>query len=102
ILADNGYHVVAQPQVGDVITYRDVHGKVTHSGVVRVVEHGVILIESKWGHLGCYLHRPEDQPYGDRFTYHRSARKGHVLSGLRQQGQAGPAASAVTNGLPRH
>lgn len=82
ILADNGYQPVSEPQAGDVITYRDADGTVLHSGLVRVVEPGLVLIESKWGPLGRYLHRPEEQNYGLRFTYYRSQRKGHILRGI--------------------
>jgi hypothetical protein len=102
VLADNGYRRVVEPQRGDVVAYRDEKGTVTHSGVVRVVERGTILIESKWGPLGCYLHRPEDQPYGQRFTYYRSARKGHVLAGLAPPGQAGAAASLAAPASAGH
>ena len=101
ILADNGYRAVAEPQTGDVITYRGGNGTVTHSGVVRVVERGVILIESKWGPSGRYLHRPEDQPYGECFAYYRSERKGHVLAGLGESGPTGKTGSAA-GALSRH
>jgi hypothetical protein len=41
-----------------------------------------MLVEGKWGHLGRYLHRPEDYPYNTSWTYHRSRRGGHLLAGL--------------------
>jgi len=53
---------------------------VIHTGLVRFVDDdGVILIESKWGPLGVYLHPPEAQPWGHDFTFYRSPRPGHLL-----------------------
>jgi hypothetical protein len=83
ILADNGYHQVTDPQPSDFVLYRDDQAKVCHSGVVRLADDsGLILVESKWGWMGRYLHRPEAQPYGTHWTYYRSARAGHVLHDL--------------------
>lgn len=82
ILSENGYTPVSEPRVGDVIVYRDAVGVVLHTGLVRVAEPGLILIESKWGALGRYVHQPEDQCYGTRFTFYRSSRQGHLLVGL--------------------
>jgi len=80
ILADNRYSQTSQPQPGDVIVYRDEEGQVVHSGVVRFVSgNGLVLVESKWGPLGRYLHPPECQPWGGRFSYYRSSRGGHQL-----------------------
>lgn len=80
ILADNGYLVVHDVQEGDVVVYRDNLGRVRHTGLVRFVgTDGLILVESKWGPLGLYLHAPQDQPYGDLFNYYRSTRLGHEL-----------------------
>lgn len=82
ILADNGYQAVSQPRPGDLIVYRD-GGCVTHTGVVRTGGNGEpVLIESKWGWMGRFLHPPDASAYGQSFTYYRSARRGHVLDGL--------------------
>ncbi len=92
ILRDNGYEQVREPRAGDVIVYRDRRGEVAHSGLVREAgDGGRVLIESKWGGWGRYLHRPEDQCYGPRYGYYRSPRRGHVLHGLTGSGQAGRA-----------
>lgn len=83
ILCDNGYRVVTRPQAGDLVVYRDEQGSVCHSAVVcDVYETGMVLLESKWGHLGRYLHRPEDYPYSRAWDYYRSNREGHALLGL--------------------
>lgn len=80
ILADNGYQVVYDVHEGDVVVYRDHVGRVRHTGLVRFVgTDGLILVESKWGPLGLYLHAPQDQPYGNVFDYFRSPRSGHEL-----------------------
>ncbi|WP_439623583.1 CHAP domain-containing protein [Gemmata sp.] len=82
ILAENGYREVAVPAPGDAVVYRT-NGAVTHTGVVRYVTPGEpVLIESKWGDLGVFLHAAERSPYGTDFTFHRSDRRGHTLAGL--------------------
>lgn len=82
ILADNGYETVEIPQVSDVILYRDKSGKVSHTGVVRLITDDQVLIESKWGLLGRFIHPPAEQPYGESWSYQRSARTGHLLRSL--------------------
>lgn len=84
ILRDNGYETVAAPSRNDLIVYRDVAGNAMHAGVVHAVnaDGGGIIIESKWGLLGRYLHRPADQCFSQNFTYYRSDRAGHGLAGF--------------------
>ncbi len=85
ILSDNGYATVTDPAAGDVCVYRDPLGQVTHTGLVRaVLDDGTVLVESKWGRLGVFLHGVGESCYGTRFTYHRTARGGHQLGGLTQ------------------
>ncbi len=85
ILADNHYEKVAEPQPGDLIIYRNVEGQIEHTGLVRSVIAGeIVLIESKWGPLGRFLHAPEDQPYGTDYAYYRSARSGHLVTILEE------------------
>jgi hypothetical protein len=80
ILRENGYHVVVQPRVGDVICYRDESDLPMHTGIVHATSiDGQILIESKWGLMGRYIHGPADQPCGSNYRYYRSARNGHLL-----------------------
>lgn len=81
ILEDNQYQKVDQPQPGDLIVYRDEQGRILHTGLVRsVIANEIVLIESKWGPLGRFFHGPEDQPWGDNYTYYRSPRPGHLLA----------------------
>jgi hypothetical protein len=81
ILADNHYEKVTEPQPGDLIVYRSVDGQIEHTGLVRSVIAGeIVLIESKWGPLGRFLHAPEDQPYGTDYAYYRSPRPGHLVT----------------------
>lgn len=79
ILADNGYRTVAQPAPGDLVIYRDGLDRPTHTGIVRLVSGSLILIESKWGHLGVFLHPVENQPYGTDWTFMRTDRPNHLL-----------------------
>lgn len=81
LLADNGYQVVDHPTVNDVVVYRGGKGTILHTGLVRgVLDDGTVLVESKWGLEGRYLHRPEDQPYSPQFSYYRSPRVGHLAT----------------------
>jgi hypothetical protein len=81
ILADNGYQIVEEPREGDVIIYRDDLDRVRHTGLIRFVgADGLVLVESKWGSLGIYLHAPADQPYGRFFHFYHSSRPDHALS----------------------
>jgi hypothetical protein len=95
ILADNGYTEVSDPAVGDVCVYRGAVGEVSHTGLVRaVLADGTVLVESKWGRLGVYLHAAGESCYGTAFTFHHSDRGGHTLVGL--GGSADKAASSPT------
>jgi len=83
ILTDNGYQPIAQPHAGDVAVYRDEAGTVVHTGIVRATgEKGFVLVESKWGRMGRYIHAPDVQLYASSYTYYRSPRPGHLLRGL--------------------
>jgi hypothetical protein len=84
ILEDNGYEPVAEPSVGDLVVYTDGKGGFVHVGIVRVAGGETpVLVESKWGHLGRYLHEPAIPvyAYADCAFYH-SPRAGHALVGL--------------------
>jgi hypothetical protein len=82
ILADNGYHTVSDPRPGDVAVYRD-GTNISHTGLVRTGGAGMpLLIESKWGWMGVFLHRPDDTCYGRHYTFYRAARESHFIAGL--------------------
>ncbi len=80
ILAENQYDVAERPQPGDVIVYRDGGGKVVHTGLVRLAEGDLVIVESKWGAHARYLHRPLDQAYSTTYGFYRSSRRGHLIS----------------------
>jgi xanthosine utilization system XapX-like protein len=84
ILQDNAYQVVERPLAGDLAVFRNQLDEVTHSGVVRTGEKdGSVLIESKWGRYGRYVHTPDWHCYGaDKVSYYRSLRGSHVLKGV--------------------
>src|SRR5262249_1057001 len=85
ILLDNGYAEFAAPREGDLAIYRS-GNKITHSGIVRIADKSTpILIESKWGPFGVYLHGVEKQPFAGQCIFYRSSRSGHVLT-LRSSG----------------
>ena len=81
ILEDNGYHTVSRPGVGDLVVFRDADGKVSHSALVRAAtEDGGILVESKWGFTGRYVHSLEHHAYrADQATFYHTTRGGHGL-----------------------
>lgn len=81
ILTDNGYVSVDVPRPGDLIIYRNSYDAIMHTGLVRLVEDSLVLIESKFGNHGCYLHQPQHSIYSNCYQYYRSARAGgHLLS----------------------
>ena len=81
ILQDNGYRPLEHPEVGDLVVYRDGNGSICHSALVCAVRQGgEVLLESKWGTEGRYVHSPEATPYGQSWTYYRSPRGGHQLA----------------------
>ncbi|HUE70304.1 MAG TPA: hypothetical protein VMP01_05390 [Pirellulaceae bacterium] len=88
ILADNGYTPCTAPQPGDVIVYFAGDEVPVHTGLVSgVLRDGTVIVESKWGVDGRYLHRPEDQPYSARFAFYRSDRGGNQIT-VRQSNTA--------------
>ncbi|MCE9526262.1 MAG: hypothetical protein K8R36_09440 [Planctomycetales bacterium] len=80
ILEDNGYQPCKSPKPGDLIVYRNGDGEILHSGLVKASLFGGILIESKWGVGGRFVHGPEMQPYGTCYSYYRSSRRGHTVA----------------------
>lgn len=88
VLDENGYaeKAIRDVRVGDLAVYRH-GGAVTHTGIV--VGTDPLTIESKWGSMGRYIHKPEDVPQGQggfggvpraatygTAKYYRSAREG--------------------------
>jgi hypothetical protein len=77
ILRDDGYRRVDVPWIGDVVIYRDNDDNVNHVGIVvglNVDSMGgqpEILVLSKWGADGEYLHRHDHVPglFGARVEY---------------------------------
>lgn len=100
ILNDNGYKTVPDPTPGDVVVYRGDSGVVIHTGIVRYVTPGMpVLVESKWGSLGVFLHPVEESCYGKTFDYYRSPRSGHVLKGIPPAGNNNPIRDAASTRL---
>lgn len=81
VVQDNGYERVFEPRIGDLVMYREGANPATHTGVVFAApKNGIVLVESKWGALGSYLHVPDVQPCGGFPEYYRSPRPGHRLN----------------------
>src|SRR5262249_59637069 len=105
ILADNGYRPVTTPRAGDLVVFRDGQGEVVHSGVVcGASEDGTVLIESKWGRLGRFVHTASQHCYPEtKVTYYHTPRGGHLLRGVSGTGQdqESPGALAVSRPAAR-
>jgi hypothetical protein len=92
ILTDNRYEPVTEVREGDLAIYTT-GNEITHSGLVRVADSsGRVLVESKWGPFGVFLHAPESQPFSGTCAYYRSSRKGHLI-GLPPMASEGIAAN---------
>jgi hypothetical protein len=83
ILDDNGYQATTTIRADDLAVYRGADGDVVHTAIVRgLAEHDIILVESKWGLAGRFIHPHDRHPYpGVACTFYRSARLGHTLRG---------------------
>lgn len=81
ILRENRYQIVSRPEPGDVAVYRQPNGEVMHTALVRALsEDGTILLESKWGKVGRFIHTATQHVYdGYSCTYYRTTRGGHLL-----------------------
>lgn len=80
ILKDNGYELVTEPELNDLVVYSGQSGFVVHTGVVCGFLAGEkVLIESKWGVAGRYVHLADEQPYSQDYRFYRSPRDGHKL-----------------------
>jgi hypothetical protein len=81
ILEQNNYVQVKNPEIGDLVVYRNTNGDISHTGIVRaVLGKNDVLIESKWGRMGVYLHPVEKSCYGPNFEYYRSERGTHIIT----------------------
>jgi hypothetical protein len=80
ILEDHQYETTNEPREGDLALYFQ-DGQLTHAGLARRPDpRGPILVESKWGPFGLYLHPPEKQPFSGLCQFFRSPRPGHLLT----------------------
>lgn len=72
-LSDPLVNRVSSPRVGDRITYQTTNGGIyQHSGIIETVSSNkVILVRSKWGAMGLYIHSVDNCPasYGRYTTY---------------------------------
>jgi hypothetical protein len=68
------YRSIDTPELGDIVVYCDHVGQIMHSGVVKALgENGFVLVESKWGTAGRFLHEPTISRGFTSFNYfHKS------------------------------
>ncbi len=56
-LQSGRYRKVTVPLSGDIVVYYDQSGDLCHSGIVKATgRQGFVLVESKWGGAGRFLH----------------------------------------------
>lgn len=56
-LSNGQFRKVPFPESGDIVIYYDDQGEICHSGVVKATgRNGFVLVESKWGSAGRFLH----------------------------------------------
>ena len=66
--------------LADLLQRHGVSSQIVHTGVVRgVLDDGTVMVESKFGLDGRYLHQPQGQPFSQTWAYYRSARGGHYV-----------------------
>jgi hypothetical protein len=84
ILNDNGYAPASLPRPGDLAVFRRDDGAPEHTALVHSLgPDGKVILESKWGALGRFLHTRDRNPYSHlNCTYYHSERPGHLLRGL--------------------
>jgi hypothetical protein len=76
-LREHAYEQVHDVRSGDLAIYT-AEGRMVHSGFVRLTVPGhEILVESKWGPFGVFLHAAEAHP--GQCSFYRSARRGDSL-----------------------
>ena len=77
-----------EPEVGDIVIYRDLDRTISHSGVIIATrpDGTVTRIRSKWGAMGVYTHDPNDSIYGESWTVWRAKRKDGSRSNLLKSG----------------
>lgn len=57
LLKSSTYRKVTIPQAGDIVVYYDQYKALCHSGIVKATgKQGFVLVESKWGEAGRFLH----------------------------------------------
>jgi hypothetical protein len=83
ILKDNGYVPMHAPKPGDVAVYRNSADEVMHTGIVHSVNADLILVESKWGRMGRFIHPHNRHCYLETTcTFYRSRRAGNTVQGV--------------------
>jgi len=95
ILTDNGYTEQQTPQPDDLVIYRS-GTTVIHTAIVQsAAGDQPVLVRSKWGSLGVFVHPIDKSPYGTSYNFYRSPRAGHLLTILPAGASSGVPALAT-------
>lgn len=72
LLRSGRYRKVTVPMTGDIVIYYDKEGNVCHSGIIKATgRQGFVLVESKWGCAGRFLHLINLPQVHARFEFYR-------------------------------
>jgi hypothetical protein len=78
MLLNNGlYRKVDSPESGDIVIYYDSQGDICHSGVIKATgRNGFVLVESKWGTAGRFLHMLRLPKVHASYEFYRRSQRG--------------------------
>lgn len=69
------YQKSTKPESGDVVIYYDSFGNICHSGIVKATgKDGFVLVESKWGTAGRFLHLLDLPKVHAKYTFYHQRR----------------------------
>ena len=68
------YRPVIIPEPEDIVIYYDKENTLCHSGIVKATgANGFVLVESKWGALGRFIHKLDAPQIATSYTFYRKA-----------------------------
>lgn len=77
LLTNGQYRNVESPEAGDIVIYYDSQGDICHSGIVKATgRNGFVLVESKWGSAGRFLHMLRLPKVQIRYEFYRRSQRG--------------------------
>lgn len=77
LLQNGRYRKVNMAMPGDIVIYYDKAGDICHSGIIKATgRQGFILVESKWGSAGRFLHKHNLPQVQTRYEFYRRTSPG--------------------------